>query len=267
MRYDKTRSGRIWVGGCFTGMIGAMALVSCATTKDSVRGVPSIEGARFVGNESCRECHVDYVRDFPSSPHARVHLETAQLPGQTGCESCHGPGSRHVAAGGGWGKFIVNPGSDPAGCFSCHLDTEMQFHLPQRHPVVEGRMNCVSCHDPHGLDILNPIGGWEMARADESCAQCHREQTRLRVFPHEALREGCTFCHEPHGSINRKLLAQPGLNLCLRCHAQVQGPGVSQGRLVIGAIDHSVFIARGTCWSSGCHTAVHGSDINHHLLY
>ena len=128
-------------------------------------------------------------------------------------------------------------------------------------------MNCVQCHDPHGVEILKPAGSLAWARRDESCAQCHREQTRPVMFAHEGMREGCTFCHQPHGSINAKLLVQPDLNLCLRCHAQVQGPGVPSGQFAIGALNHSTRVVRGTCWSSGCHTAVHGSDVNHHLLY
>ena len=86
-------------------------------------------------------------------------------------------------------------------------------------------MSCVQCHDPHGGDILKPKGGLAMARQNESCAQCHREQTRPFVFEHEALREGCAVCHNPHGSINEKMLVESDPNLCLRCHAQVQAPG------------------------------------------
>jgi predicted CXXCH cytochrome family protein len=117
------------------------------------------------------------------------------------------------------------------------------------------------------MDIMKPAGGLTMAFADQNCAQCHREQTRPFVFAHEAMREGCTACHHPHGSVNPKMLTEPDLNLCLRCHAQVQGPGVPHGELVIGAVNHTTLITRGACWTSGCHTAVHGSDINHYLLY
>ena len=48
---------------------------------------------------------------------------------------------------------------------------------------------------------------------------------------------------------------------------KVPTKSIGTGQFVIGAINHSTFVSRGTCWSSGCHTAVHGSDINHHLLY
>jgi predicted CXXCH cytochrome family protein len=249
------------------GLASLFLLLSCSSFTGTVVAPPEIPGAHYVGNKSCLDCHGDYVRKFPSSPHARIHLPDAGARGQGGCESCHGPGSLHVQAGGGRGKFIVNPGKDPSACFQCHLETHAEFNLPQHHPVIEGRMNCAQCHDPHGGDILKPAGGLAMARLNETCAQCHREQTRPFVFEHEAMREGCTVCHNPHGSINRKLLAQADSNLCLRCHAQRTGPGVPAGELFIGATPHATFLKMGTCWSAGCHPAVHGSNIHPRWLF
>ena len=223
-----------------------------------------IPGAHYTGNHVCFECHTNLVRRFAASPHAHVSLENVDLQDGTGCESCHGPGSKHVEAGGGIGRFIINPGRTPDACLRCHLATRAEFQLPVHHPVVEGHMNCVQCHDPHGEDIHKPAGGLAMARLNEDCAQCHREQTRPFVFEHPALREGCTTCHNPHGSINRMMLTQADNNLCFRCHAQTQN---SAGDIFIGASVHTVYLQIGTCWSSGCHTAVHGSDINPIFLY
>ena len=106
-----------------------------------------------------------------------------------------------------------------------------------------------------------------MARLNETCAQCHREQTRPFVYEHEALREGCTACHNPHGSINRQFLTQRDNNLCLRCHLQIQGPDVPPGSFYIGKVSHENYIKRGACWSSGCHEAIHGSNVNPLMLY
>lgn len=220
-----------------------------------------------MGNRACAECHTGIARRFGTSAHARIHLAEVRSAGQTGCESCHGPGSRHIAGGGGRGNFIVNPGKDPAACFECHPRTRMEFQLPQHHPVPEKKMNCVQCHDPHGSDIFKPAGGLAMARQNENCATCHREQTRPAVFEHPALREGCTVCHNPHGSITAKLLAQPDANLCLKCHAQVQGAGVPRGQFYIGNVPHADFLRMGTCWSAGCHTAIHGSNVDPRLRY
>jgi predicted CXXCH cytochrome family protein len=243
-------------------MVSLALLSSCASVDRTLAAPPDIPGATFVGNAACADCHADITRGFSGSAHGRYHRDDVKQAGLTGCESCHGPGSKHVAAAGAR-EFIVNPGREPAACFTCHLETHAEFNLPQRHPVLEGRMNCVQCHAPHGPDIMKPAGGLAMARLNESCAECHRDQARPFVFEHEALREGCVSCHQPHGSINAKLVTQRDANLCLRCHAQVQQPGA----VLVGKTDHSQLLRLGSCWSAGCHTAVHGSNINPKMLY
>jgi predicted CXXCH cytochrome family protein len=255
-----------WVIAAIGAGIVTVLSISCATLSRTVVIPVTIPGADYVGNAACLDCHAVIARRFPSSPHARVHFAGSGLTGQTGCESCHGPGSKHIEAGGGR-QFIINPGREPDACFQCHLQTHVEFNLPQRHPVLEGRMNCVQCHDPHGPDILKPSHGLAMARVNEGCAGCHREQTRPFVFEHEAMREGCTVCHNPHGSMNRKLLVEADANLCLKCHAQVQGAGVGAGEIFIGKVPHGALLQLGTCWSAGCHTAVHGSNLQPRMLF
>jgi predicted CXXCH cytochrome family protein len=245
------------------GAIGLL-LNSCSTVQRGVVVPLQIEGATFVGNKACQECHTNISRSFPASPHARLHLQSGRE--QNGCEACHGPGSKHVASGGGRGKFIINPGKNSEACFQCHLQEQAEFHFPQHHPVLEGKMNCVQCHDPHGQDIMKPAGGLAMARLNQTCAECHREQTKPVMFEHAALREGCIVCHSPHGSVNAKLLNERDANLCLKCHAQVHRPG-TLGNLFIGNVNHSTFVRYGACWVSGCHTAIHGSNVQPYYFY
>jgi predicted CXXCH cytochrome family protein len=262
------KTGRGWIlGFLLVGLGGVVAVVSsCSTVQRSIVEVPLIEGASFVGNKACFECHTNITRAFASSAHARLHIEGAKMAGQAGCESCHGPGSRHIAAGGGKARFILNPGRDSQACLTCHLQVHAELRLPQRHPILEGKMNCVQCHDPHGGDIMKPARvGLAMARVNESCGECHREQALPHVYEHDALREGCVTCHQPHGSINAKMLVERDSNLCLKCHAQVQG--ATPGQLVIGAVNHSQFVTQGSCWSAGCHPAVHGSNVSPFLHY
>lgn len=268
-RSEDTASRRLnplYIGWIPFGLVllvtGLMA--ACSSVDRVVVPPVTIDGAEFVGNQSCADCHTNIVRGFAASPHSRFYRGDEKWAGMEGCESCHGAGSRHVAVGGGRGQFILNPGKDPSACFRCHADVHAAFRFPHHHPVIEGIMNCVQCHDPHGHDIMKPAGGLAMARLNESCAECHRDQTRPFVFEHEALREGCTVCHQPHGSIQRKLLVQGDNNLCLKCHAQMQPV---PGQVFIGKQDHSFFLGQGSCWSAGCHTAVHGSNIHPRLFH
>lgn len=254
------------VGGTLLALGGAILVLSssCSSLPRTVVVPPHIPGATLVGNEQCYYCHTNYSRSFQGNVHFRVRVDVEKLPGGTSCESCHGPGSRHVGAPRDRSGLIVNPGKDPQACYACHQDVQMQFRLPQHHPVVEGQMNCVQCHDPHGREIFKPARGLGMSRLNEQCSECHREQARTFVFEHEANREGCISCHAPHGSMHAKMLTERDSNLCLKCHAQVQ---TAPGELWIGKVDHKSLLALGSCWSAGCHTAVHGSNFHPKMLY
>ena len=95
---------------------------------------------------------------------------------------------------------------------------------------------------------------------NEACYKCHKEQRGPFVWEHEALREGCATCHKVHGSIHEKMLVVRDNNLCLRCHTQANFP-------TIGKQNHGGRLPQGTCFSAGCHTAVHGSNFDDHLRY
>jgi predicted CXXCH cytochrome family protein len=103
-----------------------------------------------------------------------------------------------------------------------------------------------------------------LAGENEGCVKCHAAQRGPHVFEHEAVREGCTTCHNPHGSVNAKLLTERNASLCLKCHFLQRAPG---GDVIIGGFTHSARLAHGTCWSAGCHEAVHGSKVSSSLRY
>src|SRR5688572_20247477 len=53
------------------------------------------EGQSYVGEAKCLECHAEQLKGYEGSPHHRV--ADARTPAaKQGCESCHGPGSKHV---------------------------------------------------------------------------------------------------------------------------------------------------------------------------
>jgi predicted CXXCH cytochrome family protein len=261
-----------WVVGVTAAL--TVILLSCSTfeTNRTLLAPPGIPGAEFVGSEACETCHESITRDFRTSTHARLKAQGDNAK-NIGCESCHGPGSLHVAGGGDKSK-IINPRKSPDTCFQCHLEVRAQFQLPHHHPVLEGKVSCADCHNPHvgmaikggGTNVQQSLkgGGISFLTRNETCFQCHTAQRGPFVFEHEALRKGCVICHSPHGSVNQRMLNERNATLCLKCHFQQQ---TVPGRIFISDVDHTTFLPQGTCWSAGCHEAPHGSNASNQLRF
>lgn len=235
--------------------------ISCITVERTIVVPPEVPGATFVGSKNCAECHAQIHKDFPTATHARL-IAPGPNAENIGCETCHGGGSLHAQSGGAR-DTIVNPGKSPEACFNCHLEMKGRFQLPHHHPIEGGKVSCIDCHDPHKGHAVKG-GGFSLTSEADTCGKCHIAQRGPFVFEHEAVREGCTTCHSPHGSVNDKMLTQRNQNLCLRCHFQQQ---IAPGQVVIGGSDHTGRLSRGTCWSAGCHEAVHGSHIGSSLRF
>lgn len=265
------------LAGC--SMLLLVAVVSCQSVNRSAVWLPNVPGAKYIGSKECEQCHDKIYRDFATADHARLIAE-GRNGLNAGCESCHGPCSIHSDSGGetkppysftsgrprtgSYGAGLaVEPGrSKETVCFQCHADVRGQFDLPNHHPVPEGELGCTDCHSPHKGSI-HMGGGTSLLSENESCFRCHAEQRGPYVFEHEATREGCTTCHTPHGSVNPKLLTVRNANLCLKCHFQQ----ISGSQLLIGGSDHTTRVQQGTCWTAGCHEAVHGSRVSPSLRF
>jgi len=252
--------------------------VSCQTVHRTVVFLPEVPGAKYIGSKECEQCHDALYRGFATADHARL-IAPGPNSIEAGCESCHGPCGLHSDSGGETkppysftsGRPVVPAaawvGVPPARavenvCFKCHLDVRGQFSLPSHHPVPEGKLSCTQCHSPHKGSI-HMGGGTALLSENDSCLRCHTAKRGPFTFEHDAVREGCTSCHTPHGSVNAKLLTVRDANLCLRCHFQQ----MSGGKLLIGGSDHSTRIRQGTCWTAGCHEAVHGSRVSSSLRF
>ena len=260
-------------------LILVLAVLSCTSVHRTVVVLPNVPGAKYIGAKECEQCHEEIYRGFQTADHARLIAPGPNALG-AGCESCHGPCSQHSDSGGeikppfsfaagrpaanSYGARLAVPPSRSVEtlCFQCHTDIRGKFNLPSHHPAPEGRMSCTDCHPPHKGSI-HVGGGTALLSENEACFRCHPAQRGPFVFEHEALREGCTICHTAHGSVNAKLLTERNANLCLKCHFQQ----VSGGRLLIGGSDHTLRLQQGTCWTAGCHEAVHGSRVSPSLRF
>jgi predicted CXXCH cytochrome family protein len=255
-----------------------VAVISCRTVNRSVVMLPKVPGAEYIGSKECQQCHPDIYQGFATADHARLIAEGPNAL-NAGCESCHGPASLHAQSGGevkppygftsgrpqtisyGAREAIGHARETETLCFQCHNDVRGKFSLPSHHPVPEGKLSCTDCHSPHKGSIYR--GGAALLAENEKCLRCHSEQRGPYVFEHEASREGCTICHTAHGSVNAKLLTVRDANLCVKCHfQQVRG-----GRLLFGGSEHTLRVQQGTCWTAGCHEAVHGSRVNSSLRF
>jgi len=256
-----------------------LTVISCRSVHRAVVVLPTVPGAKYIGSKECEQCHDKVYRDFQTADHARL-IAPGPNALNAGCESCHGPCSLHSDSGGETkppfsftsgrptassfgGRLAVEPQrATQTVCLQCHTDVRGQFNLPNHHPVPEGKMTCTLCHPPHkGIAYARDYTA--LSANNQNCLQCHPAQRGPYVFQHEALREGCTSCHSPHGSVNAKMLTVRDSNLCLKCHfQQVRG-----GAVLIGGADHTLRLQQGTCWTAGCHEAVHGSRVNSSLRY
>ena len=262
-----------------------LGVISCATVHRAVVVLPDYPGAKYIGSKECEQCHEEITKTFATADHARLIANGKNALG-VGCESCHGPCSVHADSGGetkpplsltagrphpnSFGRLALADaprstmaaGATEKVCFQCHADVRGQFSLPNHHPVPEGRMSCTDCHSPHKASIYKG-GGTSLLSENANCLSCHPSQRGPKVFEHGALLEGCTVCHTAHGSVNAKMLTARDASLCMKCHFQQ----VSGGRILIGGSDHTVRVQEGTCWTAGCHEAVHGSRVSSSLRF
>jgi predicted CXXCH cytochrome family protein len=241
--------------------VWGLLLVSCVMVSRTVMMPPQFAAGKFVGSNECAQCHDNITGSFHDATHAKL-MTSGENAKNIGCESCHGPGHEHTQAGGGVGN-IINPAKNPETCFQCHVDKRAEFRLANSHPVLHGKMSCSDCHDPHKGDAILG-GGTSLASVNDSCVSCHEAQRGPFVFEHEAMRDNCTSCHNPHGTMNAKMLKSRSANLCLQCHHQQQ---TATGQILIGGYNHASALNRGACWSAGCHEAIHGSHVNSSLRF
>lgn len=189
----------------------------------------SAAGATLVGAESCLECHSDKKAGYANSLHGKA-ADPRTPAAKQGCETCHGPGSKHVedpdvVKNRPRNFSTLNADATTAVCATCHTSGEHALWAGSKHEARH--VSCTTCHSVHNAKGEKLI---KTETQPKLCASCHQNiVNKLNRFNHMPVREGkivCSSCHNTHGSANVKML-RAGTTVdeaCASCHAEKRGP-------------------------------------------
>jgi DmsE family decaheme c-type cytochrome len=189
----------------------------------------------YVGSEQCAQCHQEQAASIGKTVIGKVLLQHPRTPlEKRGCEACHGPGKAHIAdvtnpaTRGPFGKKTkATARQQNAQCVQCHEKGEHLFWRGSAHELRG--LACTQCHTMHAA--VSPRYQLTKKTEPEVCSQCHVvKKAQLLRTSHMPVRESkltCGDCHNPHGSVTRKLIRQNSVNEnCYKCHAEKRGPFV-----------------------------------------
>jgi len=202
-----------------------LALPMPAAAAQASPTAPPAKG--FVGSELCVTCHTAEAERLAGTPHGKGKF--ASLSSAHGCETCHGPGSAHVANP---DDVSLQPRIErltareqTAVCQKCHTGGAQFFWHASVHETRG--LTCLSCHSVHSFK--SEKAQLKAASTTEACLSCHKDvRAEMWKTSHHPIREGkigCTDCHNPHGTQTRGLIKAASVNeQCYTCHAEKRGP-------------------------------------------
>jgi DmsE family decaheme c-type cytochrome len=204
---------------------------------------------QFDAGKLCLDCHAGReFDDWAFSEHFTSDI------GCTSCHSIHRQGYKSSTTKG------------PEVCYTCHSDVRAAAYMPSRHPIAEGKIDCIDCHSPHGAQVAFT----QERSGRELCFSCHANVEGPFIFEHAPVEEDCMICHTPHGSVADNLLKQNEPALCLDCHAMHFHATIDglEGNFIPPADSSLLVESTADGWKTGmltkcsqCHTMVHGSDL------
>lgn len=195
---------------------------------------------RKVG-DVCTTCHVRAEHaNWAGSKHDSRNMSC------TTCHSVHGAKS---------GRAQLVKASVQETCVQCHRQEVSKLHRSAHMPVREGKLECTTCHNPHGSQNVRMLR--EGSSINEQCVSCHAEKRGPFLWEHAAGRENCVSCHDPHGSNNERMLVAKLPMLCQRCHVASRHPATIYDNVQINVNRNNRAIGRACV---NCHAMIHGSN-------
>jgi DmsE family decaheme c-type cytochrome len=191
-------------------------------------------------SDTCTTCH-------NRGPHA-LWSGSQHEARNVSCVTCHSVHSPKSA------KAQLKAINQQQQCVSCHRDKVNKLDRSGHMPVREGKMECTSCHNPHGSTNVRLLKTGNSI--NESCSSCHAEKRGPFLFEHAGISgDSCATCHDPHGSSNDRMLVAKLPFLCQRCHNHTRHPST--------IYDNKVVTSSNRLYSRSCvtcHSAIHGSN-------
>jgi DmsE family decaheme c-type cytochrome len=225
-------------------------------------------------NQACETCHGPGKEHAETGDKTKIRRFTAIAARDASdlCVSCHDRGSHAMWKGSMHDArnlscvtchSIHSPKSPTAQlkaasvietCATCHKTEVAKIQRSGHMPLREGKMDCSSCHDPHGSTNVRmlKVGNW----VNETCVSCHTEKRGPFLWDHAPVREACNTCHDPHGSNNDRMLVAKLPMLCQRCHIGTRHPSTIYDGTQLAARSNRL-IGRGCV---NCHAQIHGSN-------
>lgn len=208
----------------------------------TIRGPAHFKSAD--GAETCLQCHAGSGRmHWVGSVHERRNV---------GCASCHDIHDNR--------KRLLTADTEMETCVKCHQNMRAELKRNSHHPIVEGKVTCSDCHNPHGTAGPKLLVG---NAVNETCFKCHTEKRGPFLWEHRPVSEACTTCHLPHGSVHNKLMRERLPYLCQSCHSVSNHPGtmyavnpVTPGKLPGQKLNNRTLYR--ACLD--CHANIHGSN-------
>ena len=131
-----------------------------------------------------------------------------------------------------------------------------EMRKTSHHPVREGKMECTSCHNPHGTVTQALL---KETSANDTCFTCHMETRGPCVHNHPPVQEDCAICHQPprpdislhvdhdHNSDDRRGFIAKGCEWVLNARLDPAG-GVDHGTRCERSVKRQVTGHFGVCF-------------------
>lgn len=121
-------------------------------------------------------------------------------------------------------------------------------------PYQSGK--CGVCHVNNDPEKPGPI---KQSSVNENCYSCHEDvrDVMARKYKHVPAVEACTDCHNAHNSVEKALLGEEMVSLCLKCHAGIKN------QIAKGRVQHDAMTKDKKC--SNCHNP-HAANIERILI-